>query len=195
MPAGSTWRPQLSWWDDGSIQGEIYQHKAMYARQTPPMGLQIMDENWVLWHPLWHWCLGSIDGRQGRSELGTLGDVLMKLASTLPDDHNYKICADNYFTSVSLVVQLLDRGLHYVGTAGQVRLPNCVLEDEKSLKKKGRGALMSGWRQTTTSVLWDGTTTGQSPMCHALLAQNLLPRFNIGPKPPNPMQRLRGLTS
>ncbi|KAL7839607.1 hypothetical protein SRHO_G00262650 [Serrasalmus rhombeus] len=39
------------------------------------------------------------------------GDVAMKLVSTLPD-----------------------------GTARQVRLPNCFLEDEKSLKKKGRGS-------------------------------------------------------
>ncbi|KAJ4947690.1 hypothetical protein JOQ06_009723, partial [Pogonophryne albipinna] len=28
----------------------------------------------------------------------------------------------------------------YVGTARQVRLPNCNLEEEKSLKKKGRGS-------------------------------------------------------
>ncbi|KTF86643.1 hypothetical protein cypCar_00032225 [Cyprinus carpio] len=51
---------------------------------------------------------------------------------------NYKIYADNYFTGVTLVVKLLERGIHYVGTARQVRLPNCNLEDEKSLKKKGR---------------------------------------------------------
>ncbi|KAF3850594.1 hypothetical protein F7725_012366 [Dissostichus mawsoni] len=53
---------------------------------------------------------------------------------------NYKIYADNYFTCVPLVVKLLDRGIHYVGTARQVRLPNCNLEEEKSLKKKGRGS-------------------------------------------------------
>ncbi|KAJ4945693.1 hypothetical protein JOQ06_023372 [Pogonophryne albipinna] len=64
----------------------------------------------------------------------------MKLASTLPEGQNYKIYADNYFTCVPLVVKLLDRGIHYVGTARQVRLPNCNLEEEKSLKKKGRGS-------------------------------------------------------
>ncbi|KAF3839434.1 hypothetical protein F7725_018151 [Dissostichus mawsoni] len=50
-----------------------------------------------------------------------------------------QIYAD-YFTCVPLVVKLLDRGIHYVGTARQVRLPNCNLEEEKSLKKKGRGS-------------------------------------------------------
>ncbi|KAL0146817.1 hypothetical protein M9458_057756 [Cirrhinus mrigala] len=84
---------------------------------------------------------GSVDGiRQAKSELGLSGDVVMKLASTLPEGQNYKIYADNYFTCVPLVVKLLERGIHYVGTARQVRLPNCNLEDEKSLKKKGRGS-------------------------------------------------------
>ncbi|KAF3852931.1 hypothetical protein F7725_006286 [Dissostichus mawsoni] len=58
----------------------------------------------------------------------------------LHEGQNYKIYADNYFTCVPLVVKLLDRGIHYVGTARQVRLPNCNLEEEKSLKKKGRGS-------------------------------------------------------
>ncbi|KAF3837863.1 hypothetical protein F7725_009631 [Dissostichus mawsoni] len=35
---------------------------------------------------------------------------------------------------------LLARGIHYVGTARQARLPNCNLEKEKSMKKKGRGS-------------------------------------------------------
>ncbi|KAL0160110.1 hypothetical protein M9458_043835, partial [Cirrhinus mrigala] len=71
---------------------------------------------------------------------GLSGDVVMKLASTLAEGQNYKIYADNYFTCVPLVVKLLERGIHYVGTVRQVRLPNCNLEDEKSLKKKGRGS-------------------------------------------------------
>ncbi|XP_059184818.1 piggyBac transposable element-derived protein 3-like [Centropristis striata] len=81
---------------------------------------------------------GSINGVRVKSELGLSGDV-MKLASTLAKGQNYKIYADNYFTSVPLVAKLLEQGIHYVGTARQVRLPNCNLEDEKSLKKKGRG--------------------------------------------------------
>ncbi|KAG7256560.1 hypothetical protein CRUP_027871, partial [Coryphaenoides rupestris] len=56
-----------------------------------------------------------------------------------PQGQNYKIYADNYFTSVPLIEKLLYHGIHYVGTARQVRLPNCNLEDDKSLKKKGRG--------------------------------------------------------
>ncbi|XP_053285618.1 piggyBac transposable element-derived protein 3-like [Pleuronectes platessa] len=83
---------------------------------------------------------GSVNGIRAKSELGLSGEVVMKLASTLPEGQNYKLYADNYFTCVPLLVKLLDRGIHYVGTARQVRLPNCNLEDEKSLKKKGRGS-------------------------------------------------------
>ncbi|XP_061909468.1 piggyBac transposable element-derived protein 2-like [Entelurus aequoreus] len=43
-------------------------------------------------------------------------------------------------SELRLSVKLLDRGIHYVGTARQVRLLNCNIEDEKSLKKKGRGS-------------------------------------------------------
>ncbi|XP_051524126.1 piggyBac transposable element-derived protein 2-like [Myxocyprinus asiaticus] len=64
----------------------------------------------------------------------------MKLASTLPEGQNYKIYADSYFTCIPLVVQLLRSGIHYVGTARQVHLPNCNLADEKSFKKSERGS-------------------------------------------------------
>uniref|UniRef100_A0A8C6NRK9 PiggyBac transposable element-derived protein domain-containing protein n=1 Tax=Nothobranchius furzeri TaxID=105023 RepID=A0A8C6NRK9_NOTFU len=83
---------------------------------------------------------GSVNGMRARSELGLSGDVVMKLASTLPHGHNYKIYADNLFTSIPLIVRLHDCGIHYTGKARQVRLPNCNLEDEKSLKKKERGS-------------------------------------------------------
>ncbi|XP_067454541.1 piggyBac transposable element-derived protein 3-like [Thunnus thynnus] len=83
---------------------------------------------------------GSVNGIQAKSEFGLSGDVVMKLASTFPEGQNYKIYADNYFTCVPLIGKLLDHGIHYVGTARKVRLPNCNLEDENSLKKKGRGS-------------------------------------------------------
>ncbi|XP_051515101.1 piggyBac transposable element-derived protein 3-like isoform X1 [Myxocyprinus asiaticus] len=83
---------------------------------------------------------GSVNGHRAKSELGLSGDVVMKLASTLPEGQNYKIFADNYFTCIPLVVQLLRRGIHYMGTARQVCLLNCNLADEKSLKKSGRGS-------------------------------------------------------
>lgn len=68
------------------------------------------------------------------------GDVVMKLTSTLPEGQNYKIYADNYFTGVPLILKFLERVIHYCGNSEAGTLPNCNLEDEKSLKKNGRGS-------------------------------------------------------
>ena len=78
-----------------------------------------------------------------RSEFGLSADVVLKLTSTLPAGHNYKIFADNFFTSATLIAELLKRGLHYTGTARNGRLPSCQLKDEKTLSKEGRGSFDS----------------------------------------------------
>lgn len=46
---------------------------------------------------------GSVNRICARSELGMSG-VVMKLTFTLPQVHNYKIYADNYFTCIPLIV-------------------------------------------------------------------------------------------
>ncbi len=44
-----------------------------------------------------------------KSELRLSGDVVMKLASTLPAGQNYMVFADNFFTSLPLLVKVLER--------------------------------------------------------------------------------------
>jgi len=78
-----------------------------------------------------------------RSELGLSGDVVLKLTSTLQTGHNYKIFADNFFTSTGLIEKLLERGIHYTGTVRSGRLPGCQLKDDKTLSKQGRGSFDS----------------------------------------------------
>lgn len=63
----------------------------------------------------------------------------MKLTSTMAKHCNYKIYADNLFTTVPLLVKLKEQGMHYKRTIRKKRLPGCTLDDEKALKKKGRG--------------------------------------------------------
>lgn len=79
-------------------------------------------------------------GDGARSQLGQGGDVIMKLTSTLEKNCNYKIYADNLFTSVGLLEKLSADGILYTGTVRQNRLPKCDLASEKDLKKQGRGA-------------------------------------------------------
>ncbi|XP_067943412.1 piggyBac transposable element-derived protein 1-like [Watersipora subatra] len=75
-----------------------------------------------------------------RSPLGQGGDVVMKLVFTLAKISNYKIYADNLFTSVLLLEKLLGWGLKYTGAVRQNQLPNCNINGEKELKKEGRGS-------------------------------------------------------
>ena len=77
------------------------------------------------------------DGK--RTELGQGADVVLKLAATLPHNVNYKICTDNLFTGIPLLLEIKQLGMHYTGTVRSNRLHDCHLPDEKFLKKKGKG--------------------------------------------------------
>lgn len=87
---------------------------------------------------------GANAGKRKDSELGLAANVVMKLCSTLPEQKNHKVFADNFFTGIPLLQKLYESGIHYVGTVRANRLPNCDLQDEKVLQKKGRGAY--DWR-------------------------------------------------
>ncbi|XP_047132711.1 piggyBac transposable element-derived protein 3-like isoform X1 [Hydra vulgaris] len=71
---------------------------------------------------------------------GIGASVVIKMTSTLPENHNFKIFADNYFSSLPLLDELKKRRIWYVGTARLKRLNKCSLPSEKELKKQGRGS-------------------------------------------------------
>ncbi|KAG1676294.1 PiggyBac transposable element-derived protein 2 [Nymphon striatum] len=68
------------------------------------------------------------------------GDVVLKLASTLPSDKNHKLFANNYFTCFPLIRKLSDWGIQCVGTIRVNRLKGCDLKSEKVLQREGRGS-------------------------------------------------------
>ena len=84
---------------------------------------------------------GSSSQANGENGLGVAGNVVVKLCEHLPREKNYKIFADNFFSSVPLVIRLKEMGIHYVGTVRANRLKGCILEEEKSMKKRGRGVM------------------------------------------------------
>ena len=51
-----------------------------------------------------------------KSVYGVSWEVVLQMASTLPKDHNFKLFADNFFTSLPLVVTLKEDGIFFVGT-------------------------------------------------------------------------------
>uniref|UniRef100_A0A8C4NZ77 PiggyBac transposable element-derived protein domain-containing protein n=1 Tax=Dicentrarchus labrax TaxID=13489 RepID=A0A8C4NZ77_DICLA len=94
------------------------------------------------------WCRCSSSGLlcdfavyQGGTLLGMGGDVVVKLCESLPSNQNYKVLADNLFSSAPLVLKLFQRQIYFVGTLRVNRLAGCQLEDEKSLAKRGRGSV------------------------------------------------------
>lgn len=77
---------------------------------------------------------------QKKTSLGIGGDVVVRLCEALPSNENYKVFADNFFSSPQLVLKLLERQIYFVGTLRGNRLAGCQLEDDKSLAKRGRGS-------------------------------------------------------
>lgn len=76
--------------------------------------------------------------------LGMAGEVVMKMTEKLTENVNFKVCADNFFSSVQLVQALKAKGIHYIGTIRENRLKKgCELKSEKELKKETRGAFDS----------------------------------------------------
>lgn len=82
---------------------------------------------------------GRGGNRSDPSGLGVGADVVLKLTSSLPDNKNYKVYADNFFTGLPLIEELQKRGLHYLGTARSNRIYNCTLQSDRDFQKSGRG--------------------------------------------------------
>ncbi|MGH0142404.1 UNVERIFIED_CONTAM: hypothetical protein FKN15_076157 [Acipenser sinensis] len=65
---------------------------------------------------------GSISPVDGMPDIGASGNVVLQLASIIPDNLSYKIFFDNWFCSVDLPVAL-QKKIHSLGTVRQNRLP------------------------------------------------------------------------
>ena len=94
-----------------------------------------------------------------KSECGKSGDVVLEMTSKLESGKNYKVFADNYFSSLSLVNALKEKSLFYVGTVRSNRLKGCDLKPEKELKREGRGSFDAKLEvnSNTAAVRWCDT--------------------------------------
>jgi hypothetical protein len=79
-------------------------------------------------------------GQRSTYDLGVGGDIVIQLCETLEKQKGYKIYADNLFSSMHLMLRMIDDGFHYTGTLRANRLGGCEMTKEKDLKKKGRGS-------------------------------------------------------
>ena len=76
------------------------------------------------------------------TSLGISADVVVNLTSSLPDKHNFKVFADNYFTNLPLIVELRKRNIYFVGMIRGSQMKKCLLLSKKDLKKQGEDPLI-----------------------------------------------------
>lgn len=69
--------------------------------------------------------------------------MVKQLSDTLPAGRNFKLFADNFFTTNILVQYLLDRSIYFVGTVRTNRSQDCTLPVDKDMKRRGRGSSVS----------------------------------------------------
>lgn len=58
----------------------------------------------------------------------------MQMCGSLPEGKNFKIFADNFFTSLPLLSKLKEKSFHFIGTVRSNRLKGCSLKTEKERK-------------------------------------------------------------
>lgn len=92
------------------------------------------------------------------SNLGAASNTVVRLCRVVPDNLNYVVYFDNYYTSLSLMSFLASKGIFALGTVRRNRIPNCKFPSEDTMKKSNRG---SSWEYIcnfdgvdVTSVAW-----------------------------------------
>ena len=78
-------------------------------------------------------------GKNGKDENSTCENVVLRLIENLPHHQNFKLCFDNWFSTLSLLLQLKEYGILTCATMRANRLANCPLASDQELHKSGRG--------------------------------------------------------
>ncbi|XP_071052931.1 uncharacterized protein [Onthophagus taurus] len=83
---------------------------------------------------------GKIEPAPGKEDIGASGNIVLRLAGSIPTHHNYLLYFDNWFSSIKLMTILHEDGIYALGTIRSDRIPGLKLPTEKELKRRGRGA-------------------------------------------------------
>ncbi|XP_065670191.1 piggyBac transposable element-derived protein 2-like [Hydra vulgaris] len=76
---------------------------------------------------------------ENEPDIGASGNVVIRLARTIPHNCNYKLYVDNWFNSIPLQIYMHSQGVFMVGTVRQNQLKKCPLPTKKELKKQKHG--------------------------------------------------------
>lgn len=90
--------------------------------------------------------------------VGSSGNVVLRLAKIIPKQLFYKICFDNWFSTLPLITELEKLGIQSIATVRSNRLKNCEFSTDKVMKTKGLGSYeilsTSIDRVTINAVKW-----------------------------------------
>lgn len=76
----------------------------------------------------------------GLPDVGAAGNVVIRLAESIPKNRNYKLYFDNWFNGIKLQVELAKSGIYSLRTVRSNRLRGCTFSNDKEFKRKGRGS-------------------------------------------------------
>jgi hypothetical protein len=76
----------------------------------------------------------------GEKDCGASGNVVIRLARSIPSNVRHKLYFDNYFNCPELQIVLAHRGILSLGTVRSNRVSQCTLASDAELKKRGRGS-------------------------------------------------------
>ncbi|KAE9542435.1 hypothetical protein AGLY_003296 [Aphis glycines] len=88
-------------------------------------------------------CSGQENNSESRKasepDLGASANVVMRLSRVIPNNQNFKLFFDNYYTTLPLLVYLKKKKILSLGTVRRNRLKNVMLPDDSILMKQPRG--------------------------------------------------------
>ena len=92
-----------------------------------------------------------------QQSLGLGAAVVLQLLSTLPNQaiQSYLLHFDNFFTRLLLLDKLTEMGHYGTGMIRENCVEKCPLEDHKTMKKKGRGAISMQATSDIALVQWN----------------------------------------
>lgn len=75
---------------------------------------------------------------------GVTGAVVLQLSERITNNENYKLYADNFFTSIDIIRHLLQKGIFYSGTIRKNRMRKCPLVTKKNEKRGAINEIVTG---------------------------------------------------
>ena len=94
-------------------------------------------------------------------DLSVSANVVLRLVEKLPNDKNFKLYFDNWFSSVDLVSLLKERSIWSLATIRPNRLKGCILTSDNELKRQGCGSLDSKWEKNEHIVVVNAMIANQ----------------------------------